>query len=55
MVQNVAVKHEFEAGLYHETTETLSLSVSPAVNGYLFRIREGLGREGEGCAPPLIS
>ena len=32
MVQKVAVKREFEAA---------TLSVNPAVNRYLFRIREG--------------
>ena len=35
MVQKVAVKHEFMAGLHHATT------VNPAVNGNLLRIREG--------------
>ena len=33
MAQKVAVSHKFEA--------TGKLSVNPAVNGYLFRIREG--------------
>ena len=39
MVQKVAVKWKFEAGLRHVTIG--KLSVNPAVNGYLFRIREG--------------
>ena len=39
MVQEVAVKRDFEAGLRHATTG--KLSVNPEVNGYLFRIREG--------------
>ena len=39
MVQKVAVKHEFEAGLRHATTG--KLSVNSAVNVYLFRIRDG--------------
>ena len=34
MVQKVAVKREFEAELRHATNGTLS--VNPAVNGYLF-------------------
>ena len=40
---------EFEAGLCHPTTEN---SVNPAVNGYIFRIREGSGskRRGMGSA-----
>ena len=40
MVQKVAIKREFEAGLRHATTGKLSLSTQQ-VNGYLFRIREG--------------
>ena len=39
MVQKVAVRREFEAGLRHATTA--KLSNNPAVNGYLFRIRGG--------------
>ena len=39
MVQKVAVSREFEARLRYAATETLS--VNPAENGYLFRIREG--------------
>ena len=39
MVQEVAVKREFEARLRHAAPG--KLSVNPAVNGYLFRIREG--------------
>ena len=39
MVQKMAVKREFEAGLRHATTG--KLSVNPAVIGYLFRIWEG--------------
>ena len=39
MVQKVAVKREFETGLRH--TETGKLSVNPAVNGYLYRIKAG--------------
>ena len=39
MMQNVAVKREFEAGLRHATTG--KPTVNPAVNEYLFRIREG--------------
>ena len=35
MVQKVALGGKFEAGLRHAT-----LSVNPAVNGYLFLIRE---------------
>ena len=38
MVQKNVVKREFEAGLRHATTG--KLSINPAVNGYLFRIRE---------------
>ena len=40
MVHKVAIKREFEAGLGHATTAK-NLPVNPAVNGYLFRIREG--------------
>ena len=40
MMQQVAVKPEFEAGLQCDDWETLS--VNPTVNGYtFFRIREG--------------
>ena len=39
MVQKVAVSREFEAQLGHAATG--KLSVKPAENGYLFRIREG--------------
>ena len=39
MVQKVAVLREFEDRLRH--AETGKLSVNPAENGYLFRIREG--------------
>ena len=35
MVQKVAVKRKFEA------SDWKTLSVNPAVNGYLLRIREG--------------
>ena len=35
MVQKVAIKREFEAGLRHVTI-VKALSVNPAVNGYLF-------------------
>ena len=49
MVQKVATKREFEAGLRHATTGTLS--VNPAVNGYLFQDK---AVEGEGWAPPFI-
>ena len=38
MVQKVTIKREFEALLHHVATG--KLSVNPAVNGYLFRIRE---------------
>ena len=31
-----------------------NLFLNPAVNGYLFRIREGLYMEEEGCAPPFM-
>ena len=40
MVQKVAVSREFEARLRHAVTGK-TLSVNPAENGYLFRIREG--------------
>ena len=46
MVQKIAVKREFEAGLRRATTG--KLSVNPAVNGYLFRIRKGKGSERRG-------
>ena len=39
MVQKVTVKREFEAGLRNAATG--KISVHPAVNGYLFRIRVG--------------
>ena len=39
MVQKVAVSREFEAWLRHAAIG--KLSVNPAENGYLFRIREG--------------
>ena len=39
MVQKVAVSREFKARLRHAGTG--KLSVNPAENGYLFRIREG--------------
>ena len=39
MVLKVAVKREFEAGLRHATTGKRK-TLFPAVNGYLFRIRE---------------
>ena len=47
MVQKVAINREFEAGLCNATTGKISL-VNPAVNGYLFQIREGLGSERRG-------
>ena len=40
MVQKVDEGGQFEAGPRYPTTGK-SLSVSPAVNGYLFRIRKG--------------
>ena len=40
MVQKVAVKGEFEAGLSHAASGK-TLSVDLAINGYLFRISEG--------------
>ena len=39
MMQKVAVKREFEAGLRYMTTG--KMFVNPAVNEYLFRLREG--------------
>ena len=49
MLQKVAVKREFEAGLRHATTGKLSL-FNPAVNRYLFsnlgRIRQRKERDG---------
>ena len=39
MVQKVTVKREFEACLLHGDWKTLS--VNPAVNEYLFQIKEG--------------
>ena len=39
MVQEVAVRCELKVGLGHATTG--KLPVNPAVNGYLFQIREG--------------
>ena len=39
---------EFEAGLHHAMTG--KLSVNPAVNGYLFQIREGQGSERRGLS-----
>ena len=47
MVQKVAVKREFEA-----CGDWKTLSVNPALNGYLFRIRAGYGskRRGVGSA-----
>ena len=39
MAQKVVGRCKFVAGLPHATTG--KLSVNPAVNGYLFRIREG--------------
>ena len=39
MVQKVAVRYEFKAGLC-PCDDWQILSVSPAVNGYLFQIRE---------------
>ena len=43
MVQKVAVKHEFESGPRNTMTVKLckTLSINPALNGYLSRIREG--------------
>ena len=47
MVQKIAVKHKFVARLCHAMTACMqcddrkNLSVSPAVNEYLFQIREG--------------
>ena len=38
MVQKVAVKRKFKTGLHNVATGN---SVNPAVNGYLFQIREG--------------
>ena len=39
IAQKVAVSRELEARLHHAATG--KLSVNPAVNGYLFRVREG--------------
>ena len=52
MVQKVAVRCEFEAGLRHGRLEN---SANPAVNGCLFRIRKDEAAKGEGCARPFIS
>ena len=43
MVQKVALKHEFKAGLCHATTGILICDslCQPSSNGYLFQIREG--------------
>ena len=48
IAQKVAVRCELEAGFRHATTGKLN----PAINGYLFRIREGEGsyRKGMGSA-----
>ena len=53
MVQKVAVKREFEAGIHHATTG--KLSVNPAVNGYLFHLGKNKAANGEGWALPFIS
>ena len=46
MVRKMPVKSEFKAGLRHATTG--KLSVNPAENEYLFRIREEQGSERRG-------
>ena len=40
MVQEVAIRCEFEAGIHHAKTGK-TLSVNPALNEYLFPIKEG--------------
>ena len=47
MVQKVAVKREFEAGLRHATTGKLSLS-SQQQMGTFFELEKGKAAEGEG-------
>ena len=54
MVQEVTVKREFEAWLPHAASGKL-LSVNPAVNGSLFRIRRDKAAKGDGWAQPFIS
>ena len=44
MVQKVAIKHEFEAGLHY--AKTGKLSVNPAVNGYLFALGKDKAAKG---------
>ena len=54
IVQKVAISHEFR-GSALPCGDWKTLSVNPAVNGYLFRIREGKVAKGEGAAPLFIS
>ena len=53
MVQKVAIKREFEAGLRHAATG--KLSVNPVVNEYFFELGKDKAPKGEGWAPPFIS
>ena len=52
MVQKVAVKREFEAGLRHAWK---TLSVNPAVKGNFFEVRKDKAAKGEKWALPFIS
>ena len=54
MVQKVAIKLEFEAGLRHGMIGKLSPSTQQQ-NGYLFRIGTDKAAKGEGWALPFIS
>ena len=50
MVQKVAVRCEFEAGLHHATTGKI-LSVNPAVNGTFTESEKDKAEKGEGGRP----
>ena len=53
MVQKVAVRLCVR-GWASPCDGWLTLSVSPAVNGYLFELRKDKAATGEGWAPPFI-
>ena len=54
MVQKVAVKHEFEAGLRYATTEKLSLSTQQSM-GIFFELGKDKAVKGKGWALPFLS
>ena len=55
MVQKVAVKREFEAGLRHATTGNLCICQPSSKWVPFFELEKDKAAKGEGCAPPFIS